>query len=711
VVESFGTVPAPPGEPALGETVSGERPDRVSGVMAAQAPTRVQTLAGRYVVEEELGRGGTGVVYRVLDQVAQRTVALKLLDGAGMSSPSWRERLFREVRYGRTVVHPHVRRVHDVFNTEGRFFVTMEYASGGSLRELLGAAASERPWSDRLADARAVVAGLAAIHAAGLVHGDLKPENVLRMGDGRLVISDFGLSRALDRMTARTGAGGTPGYLAPELARGEAVSQAADVWSLGVVLHEIFFGVRPVWEDSGGGARPRVGGGVRLRGTEGAAARLCAACLADSPAARPSSARALIELLEDLIEPKRARGRRVAWGIAATLGVMIAVAVVVGGGKMLGRERSDPKGTMVGTAADWSNAQVLLETPTGPNCLVALPPDRRKVRVINTFAREALDIDVRTGHSSPSSILPDTYQWGCPQTSPDGRSLLFTTRQGVENLIMFSSHPNGSDAVRVTEGIFPVWLPSGREFLFAAGRTRLARGNLEGERVLFPASSVPPNQITYITPDRKGERVFAVFGWRFGRYSLEGYDLRSLRHLESIPIASSGTPMGVSFDPARSTFQLSIQEQDSYVWVEALTSGQLLRLGRSSSLMGVIRAVHAEAGLIIQSTEGDYPEMVLSLSDGTTRPVARRASHPRVSSQGDVVFISHLPDGRRVIGLRRLQDADARLLTAGPMDRNPSTNGVTEGLAGGRRPRVSGAGPLTPPPCTAPGGSATAVGG
>jgi serine/threonine protein kinase len=682
VSEPSGTE-GPPEGPAPAETVSAGPsapvPTPEPGAGRVPAPERGEALAGRYVLEKEVGRGGTGVVYRVFDIVARRTVALKLMDGAGLSSISSRERLYREVRYGRSVLHSHVRRVFDVFEAEGRCFVTMEYAAGGSLREVVGAAGT-RPWSDRLADARAVVAGLAAIHAAGLVHGDLKPENVLRMDDGRLVVSDFGLSRAMDRMTARTGAGGTPGYLAPELARGEAVSQAADVWSLGVVLHEIFFGVRPVWVERRGGARPRMGDGRgRPSRLEDAAARLCAACLADSPAARPASAQAVVHVLEEALRgrPKRALRRL---GATTVLGLVGLAALVFGGWTVLARWRPDPvPGTVVGTAADWSDARILLETG-GANCLLALPPDGRKVRIISSNTREAVDVDVRTGQISPSPLLPDTHRWGCPQLSPDGRSLIFTKREGAESLIMFSSHPDGREAVRVTEGMSPAWLPSGREFLFVAERARIARGSLDGERVLFPASAETPAQITHVTPDEKGERAVAIFSWGVGRYSLESYSLPSLTHLGSLPIDSARVPMAVAFDPVRSKFQLSLSEQDSYTWVEGAGSGRLLRLGRAFSYGGVLRAVRTEAGLAFQAWQ-EVRELALVLGDGLIRPVADRASEARVSRRGDVVFVSDTLDGRRVIGLRRLQDTETRLLTTGPMDRNPDLSSDGASLA------------------------------
>src|SRR4051812_28248086 len=177
-------------------------------------------LADRYVVERELGRGGDGTVYLALDRAGATRVAIKRFDAAPSPEQAAGGPL-RELRLGRAVNHPNVCRVFDFFEAEGRWFLTMEYAPGGTLRTVVGDAAVTRPLADRVADARAIVAGVAAIHAAGFLHRDIKPENVLRMEDGRLVVSDFGLARARDKLTASSNTAGTPGYQAPEAATGE----------------------------------------------------------------------------------------------------------------------------------------------------------------------------------------------------------------------------------------------------------------------------------------------------------------------------------------------------------------------------------------------------------------------------------------------------------------------------------------------------------
>ena len=187
-------------------------------------------LGGRYEIGGELGSGGAGTVYRAVDLGTQSTIAIKVLNPK--TNPAGDDGIYRELRFGRSVQHPNVCRIFDVHEAEGHCFLTMEYAAGGTLRRAL---VGERSWQERVADAQAVIAGVAAIHRAGIVHRDLKPENVLRLHDGRLVVTDFGVAR-LPELTTISGPAGTPGYLAPELCLGAKASFASDVWALGGAL-------------------------------------------------------------------------------------------------------------------------------------------------------------------------------------------------------------------------------------------------------------------------------------------------------------------------------------------------------------------------------------------------------------------------------------------------------------------------------------------
>ena len=178
-------------------------------------------LAERWAIEEILGQGGMGIVVRARDRALGVTVAIKIVRAELAGDRSWAERLAREVKLARQIHHPNVCRVFDLGQDVARVFLVMELATKGTLRDELRARAAyaARPLADRLADAGAVAAGLAAIHAAGIVHRDVSPQNVLRMDDGRLVVSDFGL--ATDDVDSTTSIqGGTIAYMAPEFVRG-----------------------------------------------------------------------------------------------------------------------------------------------------------------------------------------------------------------------------------------------------------------------------------------------------------------------------------------------------------------------------------------------------------------------------------------------------------------------------------------------------------
>jgi eukaryotic-like serine/threonine-protein kinase len=208
------------------------------------------TNIGRFKVVSEIGRGGMGIVFLAEDEKLRRKVALKLLPPSFAADEERRRRFLREARAAAAVSHPNLVTVYDVGEHEGRAYIAMEYLRGRSLREQL----SERPLSiDEAIDlARQVLAGLAHAHAAGLLHRDLKPENVLVDRDGRVRLVDFGLAKLDsdidgpgDNSTRDGLVMGTPGYMSPEQARGQAVDARSDIFSFGVLLYEMLTRKRP----------------------------------------------------------------------------------------------------------------------------------------------------------------------------------------------------------------------------------------------------------------------------------------------------------------------------------------------------------------------------------------------------------------------------------------------------------------------------------
>ncbi|HSR41135.1 MAG TPA: serine/threonine-protein kinase, partial [Longimicrobiales bacterium] len=202
-------------------------------------------IAGRYRVEDRTGGGGMGVVYRAVDTRLDRTVALKVLPGRVQADPEARRRFVQEARAASALDHPNIATVYDILETaEGRDCIAMAHYEGRTLKDLLDPGPLE---VDRAVDLVLQVArGLEAAHRRGIVHCDVKPENVLVTPEGTAKVVDFGLARFLD--ADRAGGGpprGTLPYMAPELLRGEAVTPRTDVWALGVTFHETLTGRRP----------------------------------------------------------------------------------------------------------------------------------------------------------------------------------------------------------------------------------------------------------------------------------------------------------------------------------------------------------------------------------------------------------------------------------------------------------------------------------
>jgi tRNA A-37 threonylcarbamoyl transferase component Bud32/tetratricopeptide (TPR) repeat protein len=229
------------------------------------APLRAESVKGktigRYLLSRVLGVGGMGVVYAGRDPQLERDVAVKLLRPDSSVAPELRQaRLLREAQAMARLSHPNVITVHEVGTHDGQVFIAMELVGGGTLSEWLRA---PRTWRDIVRAFSAAGEGLSAAHAAGLVHRDFKPDNVLVRADGRFCVSDFGLARSsgessdsgftaaalaqtLEQPLTRTGAVvGTPAYMAPEQLSLEPADARSDQFSFCVALYEALAGTRP----------------------------------------------------------------------------------------------------------------------------------------------------------------------------------------------------------------------------------------------------------------------------------------------------------------------------------------------------------------------------------------------------------------------------------------------------------------------------------
>jgi hypothetical protein len=258
-------------------------------------PQSGQLLAGRYRLGPLLGIGGTGLVFSATDQATNEAIALKVMRPELSADPRWVARMEREVRIARAIESPYVCYVKSFGAVDGYCFVTMELASG-TLHEELRHGGAPKTWQQRLADAQAIVIGLAAIHRAGIIHRDLTPQNVLRFSHDRLAIADFGL--AIDRPGATTAVAGTPNRIAPEVLKGAKASYASDVWQLGMILQDVLYGPGTTLDAVSAHAPTAPGHTMddASRAIRESLRGLCIACTRDDPASRPQDALAAAKL-------------------------------------------------------------------------------------------------------------------------------------------------------------------------------------------------------------------------------------------------------------------------------------------------------------------------------------------------------------------------------------------------------------------------------
>jgi serine/threonine-protein kinase len=335
-------------------------------------------LAGRYSLERELGRGGMGVVYLAREVRLDRSVAIKLLPPSKTVDPKLRERFLREARTAAKLSHPNIIAIHAVEEIGEFVFFAMTYVDGETLTERVRRRGPMAP-SDAARVLRDVAWALAYAHGQGVIHRDVKPDNILlEHATGRVLVADFGIAGVV------AGAGGlvageivgTPEFMSPEQALGEAVDARSDLYSLGVVGYFAFSGTLPFEAEKATEVLAKqvtepapplasAGPGVPRR-----LAQAIDRCLAKDPAERPDGTAAFAELLSHALEQRRelpvalrafvkhdARldGGGVLiyqWGLlgASVLATMVTGSVFVGFGLLVTGATAAPLGVLVGRA-------------------------------------------------------------------------------------------------------------------------------------------------------------------------------------------------------------------------------------------------------------------------------------------------------------------------------------------------------------------------
>jgi hypothetical protein len=255
-------------------------------------------IANRFRIVATVGIGGMGEVYRADDTKLGQQIALKFLPQRYTRDPARLDAICSEVRLGRQISHPNVCRLYELLESDESHFIVMEYVDGEDLATLLGRI-GRLPAGKALEVARDICAGLAAMHAKGIAHGDLKPANVLIDGRGTARITDFGVARLTSDPAFGGVLSGTPAYMAPEQLDGVAASTTSDVYALGLVLYEIFTGRRAHDASSLSGIRSTMNSApprpdAIVPELDDAISRLVLRCLERDPAARPRDAREVL---------------------------------------------------------------------------------------------------------------------------------------------------------------------------------------------------------------------------------------------------------------------------------------------------------------------------------------------------------------------------------------------------------------------------------
>ncbi len=350
--------------------------DSEPGTPLARTETRVDPtarlrpgtiVAGRYCIVSPCGVGGMGLVYRARDEELGVDVALKVLRVDLANDARWLERFRQEVLLARRVSHANVVRIHDIGESGDFRFLTMRFVEGRSLREILREEGA-LPFERALSILSQVAEGLAAAHAAGVIHRDLKPGNILVDPEGTVFITDFGIARsgAGSGLTQEGVILGTPDYLSPEQVAGEPVDGRADLFALGIVFYEILTNELPfrsttqaeaVAQRLTGRARTLEAAGVRVPRR---AQAILNRCLQRSPRRRYPDARALLADLHDV-----EAGRRKPWlGRAAIAAALLALLSIAG--VLLNRRGAAPRAVS-------PNSSSKVSAPTPRHAVAILP--------------------------------------------------------------------------------------------------------------------------------------------------------------------------------------------------------------------------------------------------------------------------------------------------------------------------------------------------
>jgi Tol biopolymer transport system component len=429
------------GQPAI-ERLAHEVADPFLG--SPEARSLAGRELGRLRIISRLGSGGHGEVWLAEDPALQRKVAIKVLAPEFANRRDHIERLFREARISSALNHPNIVTIHDTGQAGGDAFLTQEYVEGETLRARLARGGLSA--SDAVSILRQAAAALSAAHAAGVIHRDMKPENIMVRPDGLVKVLDFGLARFVERVAgaALTEPGmviGTVRYMSPEQARGQSVDFRTDIFSFGVVLYEVLTG----WPPFSGGTPADTLAAIlmdepEMKGVPRRFAAMVRGCLVKDRELRTITSVQLVASLDACGRPDAMRRKLV---MAAG-----AMAVFAGGAWLKwGRAESF-------TDNPFANMRIDLIATPGAVTGAAVSPDGRRVAFV---------LDEVSGHSvwlrelgdEPDIRLAQAAKGVVPQVvfSRDGKSIYFTVAGEGQAGTLYRVDTSGGAPKQVRDGV------------------------------------------------------------------------------------------------------------------------------------------------------------------------------------------------------------------------------------------------------------------
>ena len=461
-------------------------------------------VLNHYRILEKIGAGGMGEVYAAEDLRLHRKVALKVLPATLADDPARRARFEREATAVAALNHPNIVTVYSVEGADGVHFMTMELVEGKPLSELLPRDGLPLPKFFEIAVPLADA--VAAAHRAGVVHRDLKPDNVVIGADGRVKVLDFGLAKFDEKPRASSEGSalptrhltqegqilGTVAYMSPEQVEGKSLDQRTDIFSLGVVLYEMATGRRPFQGESGASMISSI-----LRDIPASAAelnprlprhlaRIVRQCLAKNPEERSQSAQDVRNQLQDLRRELDSGALREGAGTAPGTGAPGGATALVGEGRpnrtvllaagVIGLAivaaaailalRRGPSAPSSQAGGAFAGTQSKLTDLPGEEVTPSLSPDGKNVAFASRTAGN-WDIYVqRVGGSNPVNLTKDSKDDEIqPAFSPDGDRIAF--RSSRDNGGLYVMGATGESVVRLTNfGYRPAWSPDGTRIAF-----------------------------------------------------------------------------------------------------------------------------------------------------------------------------------------------------------------------------------------------------